>query len=255
MQHVETPFWQRQPRLPLLIQRYLRSRVEPALGNPSARQNLVWSAVLGSPLLREQYPEGIPQTTLLESAVKMLYAVGEKSPEQAFLLHINLFPDTAVQGATGWLPHEDWRAWSQLVSLRSGWQLSALTGLQDEDGYEFKAGIALFNQSLFYECHDALEPLWLESQGQEKNNLQLMILLAASFHHLQLHNDGGFLALSKDIEGRVMDQFLETSFGRVDIAHALEPFLMIQDLLKAPLEAKGWDIIWKAPRPLWDYLP
>lgn len=43
-------------------------------------------------------------------------------------------------------------------------------------------GLALFNQGKFWECHEALEPAWLASDGEEREVLHGVILLAAALH-------------------------------------------------------------------------
>jgi hypothetical protein len=43
----------------------------------------------------------------------------------------------------------------------------------------------LFNRGRYHECHEVLEAQWRESSGRVRLALQSLILLAASFHHLQ----------------------------------------------------------------------
>ncbi len=50
---------------------------------------------------------------------------------------------------------------------------------------KFLEGIQLFNSQKFFECHEALEALWLKSTGEEKVFLHGLIQLAAAFHHQQ----------------------------------------------------------------------
>jgi len=47
-------------------------------------------------------------------------------------------------------------------------------------------GIALFNRGEFFDCHEVLEELWLESSGDRKKFLQGLIQVAVALHHL--HN-------------------------------------------------------------------
>ena len=54
--------------------------------------------------------------------------------------------------------------------------------------------MSLFNHGLYHECHDALEPLWAAAEGDLKDQLQGLILLAGGYHHLQLHNRAGMVA-------------------------------------------------------------
>jgi hypothetical protein len=90
-----TPFWQRQPRLPLAVHRFLQERLEAALQAPEARQILVWPTVLGAPRLRERHPEGLPEPLLLEHAARLLGALGQHDPAGAWMQHLRDWPDTA----------------------------------------------------------------------------------------------------------------------------------------------------------------
>jgi hypothetical protein len=59
----------------------------------------------------------------------------------------------------------------------------------------FGEGIRLFNSQKFFECHEALEALWLESAGEEKLFLHGLIQVAAAFHHQQRGNRAGARSL------------------------------------------------------------
>jgi hypothetical protein len=56
-------------------------------------------------------------------------------------------------------------------------------------------GICLFNSGKFFEAHEALEAVWLESSGAEKTFLHGVIQIAAAFHHQQRSNLQGFRSL------------------------------------------------------------
>ena len=248
--HLETPFFQRQPVLPLAIQRFLRKRIEAALHDPAARQHLAWPTILGAPRLRELHPEGVPEADLLTHAAKMLMAVGVADPSEAWDDALATFPDTAERGATGWRPHAEWGAYGPLVSLRSGWQLAALTPLPLDDRYGLASGVSLFNHGLYHECHDALEPLWVEAAGPLKAALQGLILMTAGYHHLQLQNAKGMKAVWEESLAR-LEPFkgrAETPWGAVDFAEAAR-------LTSARLEMLGgepdWPQLWHLDRPLW----
>jgi uncharacterized protein len=43
-------------------------------------------------------------------------------------------------------------------------------------------GVELFNNGEFWECHEALEPLWMKAAGLEKEFYAGVILLAAALH-------------------------------------------------------------------------
>ncbi|HJU84023.1 MAG TPA: DUF309 domain-containing protein [Holophagaceae bacterium] len=251
--HLESPFWQRQPVLPLEIQRFLRHRIEAALGDPARRELLVWPAVLGAPGLREQHPEGLPESLLLAHAAKMLAAVGESDPEAAWGRNLAELPDTAERGAAGWRPHASWGAWGPLVSLRSAWQLMALTPLPLGERYGLACGISLFNHGLYHECHDALEPLWMEAAAPLKAGLQGLILMAAGLHHLQLHNTKGMAAVWEEALARLapFSGRLETPWGAVDFASAerlTAERIAWLDAHPDPLDLRP---LWTLPRPMW----
>lgn len=56
------------------------------------------------------------------------------------------------------------------------------------DGLEadVKLGEALFNAGLFFDCHEYLEGVWREKQGDDKTFLQGVIQVAAAMHKLEL---------------------------------------------------------------------
>jgi predicted metal-dependent hydrolase len=56
---------------------------------------------------------------------------------------------------------------------------------------KFLRGVQLFNAREFYECHEALEELWVVSQGSERLFLQALIHFAVGFYHSQQHNSAG----------------------------------------------------------------
>ena len=248
--HFETPFWQRQPTLPLAIQRFLRKRVEAALHDPEQRFHLAWPTVLGAPRLRELHPEGVPEAELFTHAAKMLAALGITDTAEAWTRTLEVFPDTATQDGTGWMPHAEWGAFGPLISLRSGWQLMALTPLPLDERYGLSCGVSLFNHGLYHECHDALEPLWIEAQGPLKGALQGLILMTAGYHHLQLQNAKGMKAVWEEALAR-----LEASSGRVDTPWGpveLEDATRVTAERLALLDQEtDWPALWRMDRPLW----
>jgi hypothetical protein len=248
--HLETPFFQRQPVLPLPIQRFLRRRVEAALHDPAQRFHLAWPTVLGAPRLRELHPEGVPEAELLTHAAKMLAALGVSDPAAAWARTRAAFPDTAEPGATGWRPSAEWGTFGPLISLRCGWQLMALTPLPLDGRYGLSCGVSLFNHGLYHECHDALEPLWIEAQGPLKGALQGLILMTAGYHHLQLQNAKGMKAVWEECLAR-LEPFrgrVETPWGPVDLAEAAR----ITSGRLAQLDGEAdWPLLWRMDRPLW----
>jgi hypothetical protein len=248
--HLETPFFQRQPVLPLPIQRFLRARAEAALHDASQRFHLAWPTVLGAPRLRESHPEGVPELELFAHASKMLAAVGVSDPAAAWEETLAAFPGTAERGKTGWRPHPEWGAFGPLLSLRSGWQMAALTPLPLDDRYGLACGVSLFNHGLYHECHDALEPLWMAAGGPLKAALQGLILMTAGYHHLQLQNANGMKAVWEEALAR-LEPFrgrVETVWGAVDFLEAARITEMRLTLLDGDPD---WPALWRPDRPLW----
>jgi hypothetical protein len=245
-------FWQRQPKLPLPIMKYLGARLEQALARPEDRALLVWPTVLGAPALREAHPDGIPEVELLARAEPMLAPLGAPDPAAAWARTMERLPNTAEPGPGGWLPHRIWEPLSALVSLRMGVALLAMIGQPEDDRYPVSCGVSLFNCALFHECHDALEPLWSEAQGPLRSGLQGLILLAGGFHHMQLHNPGGMMGLWEDalaalepFAGRVA-----TPWGAVLTADAEASAARGLEWMESYDGDRELDPIWELPRPV-----
>ncbi len=79
-------------------------------------------------------------------------------------------------------------------------------------------GVRLFEAGEYWECHEALEPLWLEATGLEKSFLGGVILLAAALH-----------------KARAMDS---PRGGRRNYAKALRHLALVPD----HWEAYGWGV-------------
>jgi hypothetical protein len=66
---------------------------------------------------------------------------------------------------------------------------------------QYEAGITLFNSGHFFECHDTLEELWMETHGERRRYLQGLIQLAVGVLHATRGNFSGATSqLSKGIE-------------------------------------------------------
>ena len=248
----QTPFWQRQPVLPPEIQQILRGRLESALADPGAREVLVWPTVLAAPRLRQEHPDGLAEALLLAHAARLLAPLGQADPGACWRAHQAAWPDTAEPGPAGWRPHASWGAWGPLVSLRCGWQLAALTPLPLDDRYPLACGVSLFNHGLFHECHDALEPLWIEAGGPLKDGLQGLILMAGGYHHLQVHNREGLVALWTDAVARLepCEGRVRTPWGEVRAEAALD--LTRRRLRLARAGALDLAELWALDRPTWE---
>ncbi|WP_242042196.1 DUF309 domain-containing protein [Leptolyngbya sp. FACHB-541] len=60
---------------------------------------------------------------------------------------------------------------------------------------EFWQGVEQFNQREFYDCHDTLEALWMDSVEPEKRFYQGVLQIAVALHHLGNHNWRGAVIL------------------------------------------------------------
>jgi len=63
--------------------------------------------------------------------------------------------------------------------------------LTEHQRERFLEGIALFNRGEFFDCHEALEEVWLELSGERKKFLQGLIQVAVALHHLRNGNRVG----------------------------------------------------------------
>ena len=249
-----TPFWQRQPLLPLEIQGVLRTRMEAALDDSGAREALVWPTILGAPRLRQAHPDGLPEEDLLAHAARLLAPLGIADPGAAWRAHREAWADTAEAGPRGWRPAAAWGAWGPLVSLRCGWQLAALTPLPLDDRYPLASGVSLFNHGLFHECHDALEPLWTGASGDLKTGLQGLILMAAGYHHLQLHNLQGLRAVWEEALARLEScgGLVATPWGEVRAEAALDLTARRLEGARSRSGDGNLDELWSLDRPTWE---
>jgi predicted metal-dependent hydrolase len=55
----------------------------------------------------------------------------------------------------------------------------------------FQRGVDLFNRRAFFECHEALEEIWMPERGPRRLFLQGLIHVAVGFYHHQQGNQQG----------------------------------------------------------------
>jgi predicted metal-dependent hydrolase len=55
----------------------------------------------------------------------------------------------------------------------------------------FKHGVEQFNSGYFFECHDTLEEIWMETIGHDRLFLQGLIQVSVGFYHLFNRNFKG----------------------------------------------------------------
>jgi len=58
----------------------------------------------------------------------------------------------------------------------------------DDLPVQYLHGIEMFNAGRFFESHEALEEIWLKSEGAERELLSALIQSAAALHHFQRGN-------------------------------------------------------------------
>jgi predicted metal-dependent hydrolase len=83
----------------------------------------------------------------------------------------------------------------------------------------YREGLRLFNEEDFFECHEVLEELWSECQGEQKRFMQGLIQASVALFHFGNENFGGakklYLSATQKLEpmgqvymGIALGQFL-----------------------------------------------
>ena len=67
--------------------------------------------------------------------------------------------------------------------------------MEAQDDPRFLKGVDEFNQGLFFECHETLEEIWLEENGEERRFYQGIIQIAAGYFKLQQGVPAGAIKL------------------------------------------------------------
>jgi predicted metal-dependent hydrolase len=75
--------------------------------------------------------------------------------------------------------------------------------LSEEERRQVAAGMAQFDQGLFFECHDTLEDVWTGVRGPARDFFQGLIQVAVGFYHLGNDNRGGSATLLRRGLGRL----------------------------------------------------
>jgi len=74
-------------------------------------------------------------------------------------------------------------------------------GSSSEVNHSLQHGIDLFNRCEFFECHEALEEIWMPERGPRRLFLQSLIHIAVGFYHVQRGNaDGAERQLRKGLK-------------------------------------------------------
>lgn len=93
---------------------------------------------------------------------------------------------------------EDWRDYVQDRILRFERTLRACQIILSEPealSRDLRIGAVLFNEGLFFDCHEYLEGAWRRAAGEDKLMTQGLIQAAAAFHKLELGSPSGAVEL------------------------------------------------------------
>ena len=90
-----------------------------------------------------------------------------------------------------------------------------------------KDGISYFNNERFWECHEALEGAWKKSNGEEKELIQGLILVAAALVHYQKAEDD--ICLS--VLSRALEKLHDKSgqYCRINVDHVKQQVIQMLD--------------------------
>ncbi len=105
--------------------------------------------------------------------------------------------------------------------------------MSDEYPEQYLEAIRLFNDEDFFECHDLLEEIWAETQGDEKKYYQGLIQAAISLFHFGNENFGGARKLY-DSSRKYLEPYRPAFMG-VDLERFMtEHKVCFQELLDFP---------------------
>lgn len=113
---------------------------------------------------------------------------------------------------------------------------------------KLKDAISLFNRRAYFECHETLEVLWQETEGEEKTFYESLIRFATGFH-LRLHRRNRQGAINLLTQGLMKIETYRPAYLGIDVAR-------LYDDMSAHVESlKGTDSVepglferWRAPR-------
>jgi hypothetical protein len=98
-------------------------------------------------------------------------------------------------------------------------------------GESFQRAVQLFNNREFFECHEALEEVWMPERGARRLFLQGLIHLTVGFHHSQRGNlEGASRQLRKGLYK--LNAYLPTCEG-IDTARLYQEVLSVLDRVEA----------------------
>ncbi len=80
---------------------------------------------------------------------------------------------------------------------------------------QLKQGVDEFNRGLFFECHDTLEELWMETAGEDRLFLQGLIQVSVGFYHFVNRNYKG--ATSQFTKGLAKLEHYRPSYRGIEL--------------------------------------
>jgi len=102
----------------------------------------------------------------------------------------------------------------------------------------FQRAVQLFNNCEFFECHEALEEVWMPERGARRLFLQGLIHLAVGFHHSQRGNlEGASRQLRKGLHK--LNAYLPSCEG-IDTARLCQEVLSVLDRVEAGEVVAGY---------------
>lgn len=82
---------------------------------------------------------------------------------------------------------------------------------------QYRAGIKLFNEEEFFDCHDVLEELWSDMEGDGRKYIQGLIQAAIALFHFGNENFGGakklYISARKNLDP-YGEEFMGVELGR-----------------------------------------
>jgi len=123
-------------------------------------------------------------------------------------------------------------------------QIDFSNGLQGE----IRIGGIMFNESLFFECHEYLEGVWLREKGVRRDFLKGLIHAAVAFYHLEYENIKGTVNYLKRSYTRLKP--FKPNFLGVDVNRFLED---IEFFIKSVDQSQSVYLQIKIPKIKIDY--
>lgn len=98
----------------------------------------------------------------------------------------------------------------------------------------------LFNEKLYFECHDYLEDAWQDARGDERAFLQALIHVSVGMYHVAAANHRGAVnLLSRGVDA--LERFAPSTDG-LDVAALVDKASACRDKSKRMLA--GEDVAW-----------